>query len=95
MNHAVSQRTITLVWLLLVALTGVSWVFGSRAAGVTAAPHPAGLALLAVAFFKARLVILYFMEVSDAPRPLRIIMEAWVVVALVAVSSMYWFRGLT
>ncbi len=94
MNYAASQRTITLVWVLLVALTGVSWVFGSRPVGVTAAPHPAGLALLAVAFFKARLVILYFMEVSDAPRPLRIIMEAWVLVALTAVSSMYWLRGL-
>jgi heme/copper-type cytochrome/quinol oxidase subunit 4 len=95
MNYAVSHRTITLVWLLLVILTGISWLLGSRPAGIITAPHLAGLALLAVAFFKARLVILYFMEVSDAPRPLRIIMEAWVVVALIAVSTMYWSRPLT
>ncbi|RYZ61970.1 MAG: hypothetical protein EOP08_12780, partial [Proteobacteria bacterium] len=54
---------------------------GARAATVTA---------LVVAFFKARLIILDFMEVRHAPLPLRIFCEAWVVLvggALVAITG--------
>lgn len=81
----------TAVWLLLAALTGLTWNVGSAAAGEAGAAHAyAVLALLLVAFFKVRLVIMHFMEIGDAPLPLRLVFEVWVVAVCAAMIATFY-----
>jgi len=81
---------VTRVWLLLVGLTGVSWWLGAGqdlSAGGDFRFLMVGLMMLA--FFKVRLVILYFMEILTAPLPLRLLFEIWVVGVCAAVIAIY------
>lgn len=81
---------VTYIWLFLAFLTFASWWL---AEGVTLQnkSHAVYLVvgLLALAFFKVRLVIMYFMEVLDAPWLLRGIFEVWVVAVFVAMVVLY------
>jgi hypothetical protein len=71
---------INAAWAVLTAATLLSLYLGA-ATDVTAivARHWQAASLLAVAFFKVRLVMRYFMEVREAPRWLRRVTDAWVV----------------
>jgi hypothetical protein len=75
----------TFIWLLLSALTLASWYVGS---GVGDAEVWAAGAMLTIAFFKVRLVIMHFMELRQAPLPLKLLAELWVIVAF---SGMMFF----
>ncbi|MFT3666912.1 cytochrome C oxidase subunit IV family protein [Piscinibacter sp.] len=72
-----SSQRIHLVWLGLVAATALSWEMG-HGIGFDDVRH-ASVAILVVAFLKARFVILDFMELRHAPPAMRIAAEAWVV----------------
>ncbi len=48
--------------------------------------------MLLIAFVKARLIGLEFMELRAAPRLLRLIFEAWTVVACTTLLALYWGR---
>jgi hypothetical protein len=54
--------------------------------------HPAiaATAILLLAFFKARIIGLEFMELRHAPLPLRIGLEIWVIAACATLLSLYW-----
>jgi len=71
-------------WIVLSLLTLVSWWLDASLDGAWI-----GTAVLLVAFLKARLVFMEFMEVCSAPSGLRWACEAWVVVAT-AVIATYW-----
>lgn len=62
-------------WLILIIATGITWYLGE----VGAAGTPAIVAMLLIAFVKGRLVILDFMELRDAPRLWRILLEGWMI----------------
>jgi hypothetical protein len=68
---------VTWVWLLLLGITGIAWSLG-HGLGFFGA-RGAGLSVLILAFVKVRLVLLDFMELRHAPRPLRLIAECWIV----------------
>lgn len=75
------------VWLVLMVLTGVSWVLGwQRGLGAEAARWGV-VTLLALAFFKVRLVVRWFMEARHAPPELRWSCEAYVWVSFVLVAG--------
>lgn len=74
------------VWVFLVAATCATAVLGLDQRGGSTV---VGMALLAIAFVKIRLVGLDFMEVRSAPRPLRVLMEAYVVVTFLALTGCY------
>lgn len=78
----------TTVWMVLVAATVLTAVVGLEQHGGSTA---VGLLLLAVAFIKIRLVALHFMEVRDAPLPLRVLVEAYVGVTFAALVVIYVF----
>ena len=81
---------ITYVWCTLVVLTGVSWGLGDDYEAATQVEYQwLTIALLLLAFFKVRLVVMHFMEVGTAPIPLRAIFEVWVVVVCAAIVAMY------
>jgi hypothetical protein len=83
-------RAITYVWIILSALTVVSWFLGpARVAGEPGASVPITVAVLAMALIKARFIIQYFMEVRTAPVWLRLSTDAWLVVLWGAVLAIY------
>ena len=81
-------RSITMVWMLLLAVTLLSWILGSEAH----AYHGIAITLtvLVIAFFKMRMILFHFMEVRCAPLVLRIVCDVWLIVvcsALIAVAQ--------
>lgn len=91
MGSVIKQR-ITAIWLVLILATGLSWAavhgWGAHlgARGVTAL-------VIAVAFFKARLIMLDFMELREAPVPFRLFVELWAVVVCGALIALAWRAG--
>lgn len=70
----------TLIWLLLVAATLLSWKMRHEVGILDV--RLAGVAIIAVTFIKVRLVIFDFMEIRSAPAWMRWIGDGWV--ALIA-----------
>ncbi len=73
-------------WLVLVFAALCSWEsarnWGDRRLAATL--------VLAIAFVKARIVGLEFMELRLAPLALRLIFEAWTVIACALLIGLYW-----
>jgi hypothetical protein len=88
MNLSVIRAGV-LAWLVLAVLTGVTWWVGVSHADESRHPRADTIALLLLAFFKARLIILHFMELRHAPLGLRALGEAWVVVTCACVVLTY------
>ena len=68
---------VTVIWLVLVLATLLSWSAGTGVGHLSA--RAAGVVAILVAFVKARFVALDFMEVRSAPLALRLFVEAWIV----------------
>lgn len=83
------RTRITLVWLLLTAATVLSWAMG-HGFGFSD-HHYAAVAILVVAFVKARFVMLDFMELRQAPRFLRRLAEVWLVAVCAILVVVYWY----
>jgi caa(3)-type oxidase subunit IV len=73
-------------WLVLVVATLITWYLGEVGAAGTAAI----VAMLVIAFVKGRLVILDFMELRDAPRLWRTLLEGWLIVVGSLILLAYW-----
>jgi hypothetical protein len=84
---AIVRTRVTVVWAVLVLATGVSWILGTE--GGSNSHRLASVVILVVAFFKVRLVGLYFMELRDAPLPLRAIFETYCVVVCALTVSLF------
>jgi caa(3)-type oxidase subunit IV len=76
---------VAVVWLVLLAATLLSWE-SAHSAGEY---RLASTVVLLIAFLKARLIGLEFMELRAAPRVLRFIFEAWVVAACGTLVALY------
>jgi caa(3)-type oxidase subunit IV len=76
---------VAVVWLVLLAATLLSWE-SAHSAGEY---RLASTVVLLIAFLKARLIGLEFMELRAAPRVLRFIFEAWVVLACATLLALY------
>jgi hypothetical protein len=82
-----SRRRVAAVWLVLVAATLLSWE-SARSSGDY---RLASSAVLLIAFLKARLIGLEFMELRAAPLQLRLIFEGWAVIACTGLLALYWW----
>jgi hypothetical protein len=69
---------ITVIWLLLVAATLLSWEIGHGIGGWDA--RIGGTAIMVVAFVKVRFVMFDFMEIRGAPTWMRRATDGWIVV---------------
>lgn len=76
------------VWAFLVVATVVSWALGTDH-GFVDSTRAASLIVLVVAFVKVRFVGLYFMELKDAPLPLRALIEAYCLVVCCLTIGFY------
>ena len=84
------KSRISIIWLVLIVATLVSWKVGTDH-GVHA--HLATVIVLLVAFIKVRFVGLYFMELREAPLPLRSIFEGYCIVVCMTLVIMYLAAG--
>ena len=76
---------VAVVRLVLLTATLLSWE-SARSSGDY---RLASAVVLLIAFLKARLIGLEFMELRTAPRVLRSIFEAWTVVACAGLLALY------
>jgi len=74
-----------ITWTFLSTATLLSWWLEASIEGAWV-----GSAILLIAFFKARLILMVFMGVRDAPPAIRQSCEVWVVIACTAVMATYW-----
>jgi caa(3)-type oxidase subunit IV len=81
-----ARARVAVVWLVLVAATLLSWE-SARSSGDY---RLASSVVLLIAFLKARLIGLEFMELRAAPLLLRLIFEAWTVAACASLLTLYW-----
>ncbi len=86
----VSTKATTFVWLILSAITVISWWLAPGHSGGHASPSvPITVAVVALGFVKGRMIIGYFMEVRTAPRWLRIATDAWLAVLWGGILAIY------
>jgi hypothetical protein len=76
------------VWVVLAALTLVSWLFAA-AAGPLHATHLIGALAILLGFVKADLVGRWFMELRRAPAPLLRLMDGWCVAVAIVTIALY------
>jgi hypothetical protein len=83
-------RRITYVWLVLSAVTVVTWLLGhaEQRYGRTATTAVA-MVVLAIAMGKAYLIIRHFMEVRSGPRWLRVFIDVWIVTLWGTIVGIY------
>lgn len=74
------------IWLLLMAATIVT-TWGLSKDGFPA--RIATVAIVLIAAMKVRWVLLHFMELRQAPLPLRLVFEAWVLAVAGAIVALY------
>ena len=87
-NHL--RGRLTLVWMLLVAATFVSWWLGVQGArGRLEVDLPITACVVAIALVKTRLVFWHFMEVRTAPSWLRWNCDAWLACLALMVFALY------
>jgi hypothetical protein len=85
---ALVRSSATAIWVFLVVATVVSWALGTDH-GFVDSHRAASLTVLVVAFVKVRFVGLYFMELKDAPLPLRALIEAYCLVVCCLTIGFY------
>jgi hypothetical protein len=85
-----SGRTTTYVWLILSAITVISWWLApGHSGGHTVSSVPVTVAVVLFGFIKGRMIIQYFMEVRTAPRWLKVATDTWLVVLWAAILAIY------
>lgn len=81
-----ATRRVTLVWVLLLALTFGSFVVGvEQGAGFVSA---AAAIIVGIAMFKVRLIGIHFMDLRAAPRALRALFEGYVLAVFVVLVAL-------
>ena len=86
MSRGLLKRPASWVCLLLMAATVLTtWVLSKD----IVAAKIGTVSIVLVAAIKVRLVLLHFMELRDAPQPLRLGFEGWVWIVAVALIALY------
>ena len=80
------KNPINRAWLVLMIATAITWYLGE----VGAAGTGAIVGMLLIAFVKGRLVILDFMELRQAPRMWRLLLEGWMLLVGSLILLAYW-----
>ena len=86
------RERITALWLLLILLTFLSLEF-FRNIGRGTDFRLGSMIVMVVAFIKVRLVGLDYMELRNAPLPLRLVFEAWSAGLCVIILTLYYLGG--
>ena len=88
--QAESNRTLTLAWLVLLAITATTyWLGGGRVQAATGSMVPV-LVLCALTFVKGLLVSLEFLELRHAPALWRWLVCGWLTLVLLLIALAFW-----
>jgi len=80
----------SIVWLVLMTITLCSWLLAWSHGQLLPNVRIEAVVIIALAFIKARLVLIHFMEAAHAPLQLRLPCEAWILLsggALIVLES--------
>jgi hypothetical protein len=77
------------LWLLLLAVTGVTYWLGESGQMANASLMPV-LGIFGIAFVKAWVIIQDFMELRHAPKLWRNLLLAWLLVVISMIVLAYW-----
>ena len=80
------QNSVNRAWVVLMIATAITWYLGE----VGAAGTGAIVGMLLIAFVKGRLVILDFMELREAPKLWRFLLEGWMLLVGSLILLAYW-----
>ncbi len=83
---AILLKRVSLVWLVLMLATCLTTWWLSKDAF---SPVVAAVSIFLIAAFKARLVLMHFMELRSAPLAWRLVFEAWVLISTAVVLGIY------
>ena len=86
---AIFNIKLTVVWLLLIVATALSWQFG-HGFGFGEQMHYGTIAVIIISFIKVRFIYLDFMELKTAPPALRWVVEAWAFIVCLTLIGLYW-----
>lgn len=78
----------TVIWIVLMLISIFSWIVGINHGMLFEKAFLESAAILILAFFKVRLVIMHFMEVGHAPTTLKLSCEVWVFVSCIGLIIM-------
>jgi hypothetical protein len=96
MRHRHSAaRTTTNAWIILSAITILSWcpAAGHTRRAVAVASAPITVALILLGFIKGRMIIRYVMEVRAAPRWLKLFTAARLTAVWAGILAIYLHEG--
>lgn len=82
----ISKNATHFAFAFLVLLTAVSWGLNASGHAAVSVSDTIIIATMIIAFFKAGVIIAYFMEVKDAPRVLQLVTGLWVVGSCTALT---------
>jgi hypothetical protein len=88
MRLGVPART-TAIWLILILASFLTWWLGTNDSRDQLSDRVMIAAVIVIAFLKAYLVGMEFMEVRGAPTVLRALLTGWVGLFAVAVTTLY------
>jgi hypothetical protein len=88
MRLGVPART-TAIWLILILASFLTWWLGTNDSRDELIERAMIAAVVVIAFLKAYLVGMEFMEVRGAPAVLRGLLTGWVGLLAVAVTTLY------
>lgn len=90
MSAGSANRAAVLTWVFLViASLATGWLIG----GKSLSPTVAVSLILLIAVFKARMIVLHYMELKHAPLSWRLAFEGWVVIAASLILGLWLFTG--
>ena len=84
-----AARTTTYAWIVLSAITILSWWLAPAHGGPVGPSVPITIAVILLAFIKGRMIIRYFMEVCTGPRWVKLTTDAWLIVLWAGVLAIY------
>lgn len=79
-----------LAWAALMIATGLSWWFGQTAQGTADYSQAAMAGVIITAFIKVWIIGYQFMELKSAPWWLRLVFNAWTILACLILLMISW-----
>lgn len=86
--HLLKNRKVV-VWLLLMLATLVSWKLGTDHGLFVDDRRIAAFGVMGIAFIKVHFVGAEFMEIREAPMPLRLWFATWIIITFSVVIGLY------
>ena len=82
-----SKHKLFIVLTALLAITGFSWAMTALS---VFSQQTLAVVIMLLAFFKARLIIVHYMQVYNSTLLIRLAFEVWLVIAAIGTIWLYW-----